>query len=143
MNQLKKILTLGDAGVGKTSILNCYFGNEFEEKYIPTQHFKKYIYDKYIFYDFPGQEKHASHNVNFDGKIDVCIIVYDVTNKLSSNNVTFWQEKCKELCGDVPILIVGNKIDSERKNIKVVTELCISAKNRISVQQLFQKIDDI
>ena len=36
MKNLKKILVVGDGGVGKTSLINYYFGNSFEQKYIST-----------------------------------------------------------------------------------------------------------
>lgn len=35
-NMIFKIVVIGEAGVGKTSIINRYVDNRYEEKYAPT-----------------------------------------------------------------------------------------------------------
>ena len=128
MNSSKKILILGDGGVGKTSFINYYLGNKFEEKYISTHGFSIKKTSKYILYDFPGQEKYSSHNINLKD-IDICIIMYDVTNKLSYKNIKFWKVKLKKLCGNIPTIIIGNKIDSKSRKIIDNNTINISIKS--------------
>ena len=43
--------------------------------------------------------------------------MYDVTNKISYKNIQFWKLKVQNLCGNIPSIIVGNKIDSDYKRI--------------------------
>lgn len=137
MNSSKKILILGDAGVGKTSFIDYYLGNKFEEKYISTHGFSIKKPSKYILYDFPGQEKYSSHNINLKD-IDICIIMYDVTNKLSYKNIKFWKVKLKKLCGNIPTIIIGNKIDSKSRKIIDNNTINISIKTQNNIHNLFK-----
>ena len=137
MNIKKKILIFGDGGVGKTSLINYYLNNTFEQKYISTSNINILQNDEYIFYDFPGQEKYSSHDINLSD-IDICIIMYDVTNKISYKNIQFWKLKVQNLCGNIPTIIVGNKIDSDYKSIIDNNTINISTKN--NVHNLFEII---
>jgi len=137
MNIKKKILIVGDGGVGKTSLINYYLNNTFEQKYISTSNINILQNDEYIFYDFPGQEKYSSHDINLSD-IDICIIMYDVTNKISYKNIQFWKLKVQNLCGNIPTIIVGNKIDSDYKSIIDNNTINISTKN--NVHNLFEII---
>ena len=139
MNYKKKILVLGDGGVGKTSLINNYLFNTFEEKYISTYNINILQNNEYIFYDFPGQEKYSSHNINLSD-IDACIIMYDITNKLSYKNIGFWKLKVQKLCGDIPTIVVGNKIDSHYRKIIDNNTINISTKNHNQVHNLFEII---
>ena len=137
MNTKRKILIVGDGGVGKTSLINNYLNNTFEQKYISTSNINILESDEYIFYDFPGQEKYSSHDINLSD-IDICIIMYDVTNKISYKNIQFWKLKVQNLCGNIPTIIVGNKIDCDYKRIIYNNTMNISTKN--NVHKLFEII---
>ncbi|GAG54326.1 unnamed protein product [marine sediment metagenome] len=43
------------------------------------------------------------------------MIVFNLNELSSFNGINFWLSKLKELSGDVPYIIVGNKLDLERK----------------------------
>jgi len=43
------------------------------------------------------------------------IIMYDITNKNSLNKIPEWSNKIREFREDIPILLVGNKLDLEEK----------------------------
>lgn len=43
------------------------------------------------------------------------MIVFNLHNLLSFQDIDFWLSKLKELSGDVPYILVGNKSDLERK----------------------------
>ena len=140
MNYKQKILILGDGGVGKTSLINNYLFNTFEEKYIPTYNNINILQNnKYIFYDYPGQEKYSTHDINLS-YIDICIIMYDITNKLSYKNIEFWKQKVQNLCDDIPTIIVGNKIDSHYRKFIDNNTINISTKNHNYVHNLFEII---
>jgi small GTP-binding protein len=139
-NQIK-ILVVGDAGVGKTNFINSYFNNQFEQRYIPTEGIVINNFVKYIIYDYAGQEKSGLSNIDLSN-IDLCIIMYDVTNKLSYNNIEFWMKNIIKLCGNIQILQVGNKIDNINRKITVNT-INISAKTNKNVESLFETIDKL
>ena len=37
--------------------------------------------------------------------------MFDVTNKLSYKNVKGWYDEVVEVCGDIPFVLCGNKVD--------------------------------
>ena len=141
MNEFKKIMILGNAGVGKTCLINRRFNNNFGKKYIPTNNIDIKHFNDYIIYDFPGQNVYGSHNINVQD-IKVCIVMYDVTNKKSYNNINFWMLKVEELCGSIPIIIVGNKIDCVFRKVRDNTTINISVKTQENIQGLFEVINE-
>jgi len=141
MANRKHILIVGDGGVGKTCLINRNFSDYFERRYVPTQNINRRCCDEYIIYDFPGQEKHGSHNTNLQD-VKVCIIIYDVTSVISYNNVKFWKTKVEKLCGNIPIIVVGNKIDLTSRKITDSSTVNISVKKQQNIRDLFKSIDD-
>ena len=141
MANLKNILIIGDGGVGKTCLINRNFNNYFEKKYIPTNNIDNTQHNGYNIYDFPGQVKYGSHNIDLQD-IKVCIIMYDVTSRISYNNINFWKLKVEKLCGNIPIIIVGNKIDITSRKIMDNNTINISVKKQQNIQSLFTLIND-
>jgi len=83
----------------------------------------------------------------------VAVVVYDITNKASFNNVTKWIDDAKAIRGnDLMIILVGNKIDvAEKRQVgteegqALAKELDVmfieaSAKAGINVKQLFKNL---
>lgn len=69
------------------------------------------------FFDTNGAKRYRSSVDSYYKKVDGCIIVYDITNKLSFEEIESYyisniNEKCKE---NIPVLILGNKKDLEEK----------------------------
>ena len=56
INNMKNILVLGNAGVGKTNYINNIVGKPFEKMYIPTVGIQKIIHKNIIYHDYAGQE---------------------------------------------------------------------------------------
>lgn len=91
-NSLKfKIIFLGDQGVGKSSIMNRFIQDKFEENYSATIgldfHSKNVIIDKQevrlFLYDTAGQEKFKSLIPMYIRDANVILIVYDInSNKI-------------------------------------------------------------
>jgi len=117
METKHRILVIGDGGVGKTAYIRKQMGKPFIKKYYETKCINIYEDDDCIWYDFPGQEKYGLHTIHLP--IDSVIYMYDVTNKLSFDNISFWKKYVKEHFGIIPSSItIGNKIDLH-KYIKV------------------------
>ena len=84
-----KVVIIGDAGVGKTSLLKRYVENKFSKEYRVTLgadflnkkvelNGKQYSIN---LWDTAGQEKHSTIASAFYNGADCCVIVYDVTSK--------------------------------------------------------------
>ena len=115
-----KLMIIGDSNVGKSSILKQYIKNEFFEKYLTTIGIDfqiKYlnINNKKIqlqIWDTAGQERYRVVTKSYFNTSDGFIIVYDITNRESFNNINNWIEQIITLAGkDVRCIIFGNKND--------------------------------
>ena len=116
-----KIIFLGEAGVGKTSLINGYLGNEFDGQIMttcsPKQSTKIVKLDNYklklTLWDTMGQEKFRSLSKSFIKGSNIVILVYDITRRESFSELDFWTNSVKEeLNNDESIIgIVGNKTD--------------------------------
>ena len=124
-NYLFKYIIIGDSSVGKSNILLKYAHNQFKAEYqltIGVEFGAKNIdinqktYRVQI-WDTAGQENFRSITRAYY-KTSVCaLVVYDVTNKDSFDNVKAWIEDCKSQSPKTILMVlVGNKIDldSER-----------------------------
>lgn len=115
-----KIILLGNAGVGKTSIISRYDQNTFEENYKSTfsSHYiiKKLKVNKQTVilnvWDTAGQEKYHSLNKIFLKNSKIVILVYDVTIKKSFQDLSIWYDFIQnDLNENVILGLAGNKVD--------------------------------
>jgi len=110
--QMKNILVLGNAGVGKTNYINNIVGKPFERRYLPTIGIQKTTYKNITYYDYAGQEFYTPTR---DSKgirgIDECLIIYRSDEKTSFKDVSKWKDKARRLCGEGPnIKVYKNEI---------------------------------
>ena len=117
-----KIVLIGESGVGKTSIISRYINNSFDLQVLTSssaQFISKIIYLtdeislKFDIWDTAGQEKFRSLAKIFYKDAKVIILVYDITNKASFDNLkNYWFNEIEEnSISDVILAIVGNKDD--------------------------------
>lgn len=111
------ILIIGDGGVGKTSYIKKQLGKKFRGQYHSTEGINMYETTNIIWYDFPGQEKYGLHPFNDSDKIDLVIYMYDLTNKLSYNNLNYWKKYVNKNYGNISHVTIGNKSDLITHNI--------------------------
>ena len=121
---LLKYIIIGDVNVGKTNLLLRYAHGQFRSDYNVTVGVefgaKNEIIGDHIYriqvYDTAGSENFRSVTRTYY-KSSVCaIIVYDITNRESFNNVNVWVEDCKnQTAKTIQIVLVGNKTDLEDK----------------------------
>lgn len=123
----KKIVLIGDGGVGKTNYLNRLQTGNFENKYIATMGVEINPLDywetnnpNYIFnmWDCAGQEKYG-FNKQYWKDADGVIVMFDLTSRLSFKNIHYWIENINNIVPNIPIIICGNKIDVNKKYIKI------------------------
>lgn len=119
-----KIIFLGDQFVGKSSILNRFYQDKFEEDYQATIgldfHSKSANINgsdvRLLLYDTAGQEKFKSLIPMYIRDANIILVVYDITNKDSFSHTSHWVNETNDLKRDDAIFcLVGNKIDLEDK----------------------------
>ena len=128
MSDNEKIIlsVLGNSGVGKTSFIMKFTDNTFQESYLATYGIdfktkfieinnKKYRVD---LYDTAGQERFRSVSVNSIRMSDGVILIYDITNEFSYDNISTWMENIYQVKGkDFPVILIGNKCDAEGERV--------------------------
>uniref|UniRef100_A0A7S2V146 Uncharacterized protein n=1 Tax=Fibrocapsa japonica TaxID=94617 RepID=A0A7S2V146_9STRA len=125
---LQKVIILGDSGVGKTSLMNQYVNKRFSTQYkatIGADFLTKEVTidDKLVtlqIWDTAGQERFQSLGVAFYRGADACILVYDITNPKSFDNLDSWREEFLVQAApndpeSFPFVVVGNKVDKENE----------------------------
>ena len=157
-----KLIILGDATVGKTSMLLKYTENKFSESHISTigVEFKNKIIETDKFkillqiWDTSGQERYQAIAKSFIQGSNGIIFVYDITNRPTYNNVKEWV-KNSEMYGVYSRVVCGNKIDLDEKRQVKFDELKeyglkkridyfeISAKNGDKIEDAFRKVVDL
>ncbi|OLS19171.1 MAG: GTPase KRas precursor [Candidatus Heimdallarchaeota archaeon LC_2] len=111
-----KIIMVGDAMVGKTTLRLRYMGEGFREKYIPTigVDFAIATYQNYILqiWDLAGQQTFNSMIEKMYLGATGIIVVFDVTNKKTMLNVPNWIDAFLTIERKaVPMVVFGNKVD--------------------------------
>ena len=160
----KKIVLIGDSGVGKTCIISRFVSGDFNKNTNSTDGAsyatKKLVLPKLKtsinldIWDTAGQERYKSLTKFFYKDAAMIIMVYDVTLKTSFDNLKeYWYREVQELSEKNFVLgIAGNKSDlyereqvSEKeareyaKSINAVFGLT-SAQNNTGIEQLFEDI---
>lgn len=156
-----KIVVLGDGAVGKTSLIKQWTEGTFRTDYILTigSNFavkSLNIEDKPIklqIWDLAGQPHFSDVRVLFYKGAMGAMYVFDVSRTESYDNVIKWYEELKNICGDVPRVLLGNKVDltdqrkiTPEKGLELAKRLGgipyfeTSAKTGKQVNEAFQKI---
>ena len=126
-----KLIFLGDQYVGKSSILNRFYQDKFEQDYQATIgldfHSKNVNINgtpvRLLLYDTAGQEKFKSLIPMYIRDANIILVVYDITSKDSFVHTEHWVNETKDLKReDAIFVLVGNKIDLEENRIVQVKE---------------------
>jgi Ras-related protein Rab-22 len=156
-----KVVLLGDAGVGKSSLVLRFVTNSFDkysESTIGASFMSKLLLVdgapiKYQIWDTAGQEKYHSLAPMYYRGAAAAIIVYDITRAASFQTLKNWVRELQQLGPENIVLAVcGNKSDLEDKREVSTAEakayaaeigalfLEASAKLNKNVQDLFTDI---
>ena len=164
-----KLITLGDSGVGKTSILKRFVIGRFDEKTINTIGFTSSSKDitlkngtriRLKLIDTAGQEQYQALVKNYIKNADAVLFVFSHDNKESFDNIKKWLDNFKENNFNIdfnktfPAYLVGNKCDlgkvikqEDIDEIKAENNLYgyvdTSAKDDIGINNLFEEIAEM
>ena len=163
-NQLFKLIILGSAAVGKTTLVNQFLKKEQVIDYRPTlgisissqQYFiqgNKEDTIKFLIYDLAGQEYFKRVRHDYYRGASCAFVMYDVSRRETFDDaLDFWLNDARTELGNIPIVLIGNKIDLQdqrqiqrEEGIRKAKELkCFftetSALNNMNVQDTFKLV---
>eukprot|EP00347_Sterkiella_histriomuscorum_P016517 403352881 len=163
---VRKIVFLGDQNVGKTSLISRFVSNSMPSHSAPTVGAAEHSRTIYLnqssrnlnleLWDVSGQDKFRALTNMYYRDADGAILVFDVTDKESFENLKqAWIKDIEEKAPEnIQIAIVGNKsdrVDSEVVTFKEAHEFAlqnrailqfVSAKKNQGLNEVFQKLGE-
>lgn len=150
-----KLVLLGESAVGKSSIVQRFVKNSFDEfrestigAAFLTQTIKLSNEDinnndvnsdsdgiiiKFEIWDTAGQERYRSLASMYYRNAQAAIVVYDITQLESLDKAKYWiKELLKQASSDIIIALVGNKIDLESER-KISNDEIIALSNELNL----------
>lgn len=147
------------------SITTRYTQNSFTENHAPTIGYAFRSRDLKLtaedgqeevirlhIWDTAGEEAYKSMTKFFYRDTSLGLIVYDITSKVSFNNLNGWVKDFKDQCPDAKVILIGNKVDlEESRNVedRAVQQyasengfihMTCSAKENIRINEIFEKV---
>ena len=121
-----QLLIIGDSTVGKTSMLYRYTEDKFSTQHLATVGIDFFTKDETLLgknvrikiWDTAGQERYKSLTAAFFRNAQGVILVYDVSNLETYENLKYWLQSINLNLGeksDIKKIIIGNKIDLTRE----------------------------
>ena len=158
-----KVSLCGEPGVGKTSIALRQAQDSFPISHQPTLGANFLIWNttiegqeiRIIIGDSGSQEKFLPILPTYFMGSVVAALVFDITKKESFDRLDFWHELLKETVGNIPVVIIGNKLDLEESREVTKEEATryaesintvyfeVSAKANVNLFTAFKKIATI
>ena len=127
---------LGDAAVGKTSLTLRFISGFFLDDlkltigvdfYSKTTTFKEKKVKLQI-WDFGGEERFRFLLHQYCKGANAAFFLYDITNRLSLDHLPDWTQIIREHAGDIPIMLIGSKVDLQEFRAVTREEGILAAK---------------
>uniref|UniRef100_A0A0D3KR80 GTP-binding nuclear protein n=1 Tax=Emiliania huxleyi (strain CCMP1516) TaxID=280463 RepID=A0A0D3KR80_EMIH1 len=120
------MVLVGDGGVGKTTFVKRHQTGEFEKKYVATLgvevHPLRFHTNRgelvFNVWDTAGQEKFGGLRDGYYIQGQCAIMMFDVTSRITYKNVPNWHRDLVRVCDNIPIVLVGNKVDVKERKVK-------------------------
>lgn len=142
-----KIVTPGDGGVGKTTLVQCIinYGNfDFNPKKLPEQRneSEKMSIDDFEFtiYDSLSLNLSQSYNEGLYRGANIALIVFDITKEKSFDAVETWKNEFEEISDKNfnRIILIGNKYDLENPHGVISQEKAEKKKDEIGAVEYIE-----
>ena len=144
-----KIIFVGDAGVGKTTIISGIMDNPYNEVYEPSigvDFMSKNIKYKgqnvkLQMWDTAGQEKYKGLIPSYVRNSSIVFVVYDVSVKTSFDNIPKWLTFIRTI-ENTSLILCGNKIDLSNREVKKEEGEVLAKKEGIPFFEVSAKTGD-
>lgn len=121
-----KLVLVGDGGTGKTTFIERHLLGDFRKKYVatlgvevhPLEFDTNYGKVRFDVWDTAGQEKFGGLRDGYYVYADCAIIMFDVTSRRTYDDVLNWHKDLIRACENIPIVLVGNKVDVKDRRVK-------------------------
>ena len=121
-----KIVVIGDGGVGKTTFLRRHETGEFVKPYIPTKgaevrplrFYTSRGLIQFDMWDTAGQERLGGLKELYYIGAHGAFVMFDVCQRSSYKNVPVWYKDLTKVCGNIPMVLIGNKVDIKDRKLK-------------------------
>ena len=144
-----KIIFVGDAGVGKTTIISRIMDNPFNDAYEPSigvDFMSKNITFrgtniKLQMWDTAGQEKYKGLIPSYVRNSSIVFLIYDVSVKSSFDNIPNWITFIRSIENNT-LVLCGNKIDLAEREVKKEEGEALAQKEGIAFFEVSAKTGD-
>jgi small GTP-binding protein len=154
-----KILTAGDGGVGKTTLLQRYVEGKFSADTKMTIGVEFFLKEVEVdgkqctlqLWDFGGQERFRFLLESYVLGAKGALLMFDLTRPMTLENLNQWVDICRKGDPNIPILFLGTKLDlvgdimveddyalSFKQQYNLFDFLKISSKSGHNVQEAFE-----
>ena len=144
-----KVTFVGDAGIGKTTIISRIIDNPFNDAYEPTIGVDFMSKDirfrdtniKLQMWDSSGQEKFKDVIPSYVRNSSIVFLIYDISVKSSFDNIPNWISFIKSIenNGNPTLVLCGNKIDLDKREVKKEDGEALAQKEEIAFFEVSAK----
>eukprot|EP00736_Rhodelphis_marinus_P006122 Rmarinus@m.17850 len=132
-----KIILLGDSAVGKSKLVERFLMQGYKPQQMSTYALTLFHYDAEVdgqpvpvdFWDTAGQERFNNLHPSYYYKAHACILVFDISRKVTYKNMDNWYNELQKYRRDIPTIVVANKIDVDRSATR--KEFAFAKKRRL------------
>merc|ERR1712151_1094379 len=90
-------------------------------------------------WDTAGQEKLSGLRDGYYIGADCAIIMFDVGSRITYKNVAKWYKDITRVCDNIPVVLVGNKVDVKDRKVKA-RQIVFSRKHGIQYYDVFCQV---
>lgn len=143
-NILLKIITAGEGGVGKTTLLRRYVNGRFESSTLMTIgvefSLKQVKVGKAMvslqLWDFGGQERFRFMLSKYTAGAEAALICFDLTRVSSLDHIEEWVNLVRKYDPELPLILIGTKAD-------LTDEVVVDDEYALQAKEEFKMIDFI
>jgi small GTP-binding protein len=161
---LFKVLTAGDGGVGKTTLLHRYIHDTFvanTQMTLGVEFFTKELEFEEAsvmlqLWDFGGQEQFRFMLERYALGAKGALILFDLTRYITLESIEEWVRICRKGDPNLPILLIGSKLDMVedivvddetalqiKEQFGFINFIKVSSKTGESVEETFKQLADL